>query len=91
MKNRILFEGSYLDPEKKQTSSERSDSQVAPEELWFNISLGKGGPKKSHLHCKPVRCLKLVNHGFPSKSEQEIRSEAVKSVQALLCFMYVCM
>lgn len=26
MKNRILFEGSYLDPEKGQTGSERSDS-----------------------------------------------------------------
>uniref|UniRef100_A0A674GKK7 Cytochrome c oxidase assembly protein COX20, mitochondrial n=2 Tax=Taeniopygia guttata TaxID=59729 RepID=A0A674GKK7_TAEGU len=26
MKNRMLFEGSYLDPEKKQTGSERSDS-----------------------------------------------------------------
>lgn len=41
------------------------------------------------LHCRPVRCLKLVNHGFPSKSEQEIHRESVKSVQALLCFMYV--
>ncbi|NWW81518.1 COX20 protein, partial [Climacteris rufus] len=26
MRNRILFEGSYLDPEKKQTGNERSDS-----------------------------------------------------------------
>ncbi|OWK60076.1 cytochrome c oxidase assembly protein COX20, mitochondrial [Lonchura striata] len=26
MKNRMLFEGSYLDPEKKKTGSERSDS-----------------------------------------------------------------
>ncbi|NXI18508.1 COX20 protein, partial [Irena cyanogastra] len=26
MRNRILFEGSYLDPEKKQTGRERSDS-----------------------------------------------------------------
>lgn len=42
------------------------------------------------LHCKPVRCLKLVNHGFPIKSAQEIHSESVKSVQALLCSMYVC-
>lgn len=45
MKNRILFEGSYLDPAKEQTGSERSDSQVALEELWFNTSSGKGGPK----------------------------------------------
>lgn len=47
--------------------------------------------KKVSLHCKLVTCLKLVNHGFPSKSGQEIHSESVKSVQALLCFMYVCM
>lgn len=87
MRNRVLFEGSYLDPEKEKTGSERSNSQVAP---WFNTSLGKGGPKKVGLHCKPVRCLKLVNHGFPSKSEQGIHSESVKSVQALLCFVSVC-
>lgn len=62
--------------------------------LWRSCGLihlwEKVVQKKVSLHCEPVRCLKLVNHGFPSKSEQEIHSESVKSVQALLCFMYVC-
>lgn len=62
--------------------------------LWRSCGLvhlwEKVVQKKVSLHCKPVTSLKLVNHGFPSKYEQEIQSESVKSLQALLCFMYVC-
>lgn len=45
VRNKIFYEGSHLDPTRKQTGNERSDSQSATEELWSSRALGGGGPK----------------------------------------------